>query len=285
MLYPDFIELTCEIIPIEPFRDIIISELADLGFDSFEETPVGFKSYIVSNKLDKERTLKVFERFEEDGLKVVDLKFEIIPGTNWNAVWEKNFEPVEIGDKCYVRAPFHAPSDKFAFDVIIEPKMSFGTGHHETTTLIAEWLLEESLKYKTVLDMGCGTGLLAIIAARMGAEKVLAIDNDPNAYENAVENVERNNCPQVSVLLGDSALIGDEVFDLIASNITRNVLLQDMAKYVSVLRPGGKLFMSGFFEYDKQELVLKSEKLGLELIGEKTKNGWLALCFTIKMPF
>ena len=285
MTFKDYIELNCKVNPLEPWRDILVSELAELGYESFEEITAGFLAFIAVEHFDQSLTISALKALSQDGIPEVEYTFSTLAGKNWNAVWESNFEAVAYGNKCLVRAPFHPTSDAFAMEIVIEPKMSFGTGHHETTSLMAEWILEENMQNKAVLDMGCGTGLLAIIAAKMGATPVVAIDNDPSAYENTMENIIRNNCPEIRVQLGDSSLLGHDTYDVIIANITRNILLQDMAKYVSVLHGDGKLLLSGFFEADKEEMVLNAEKLGLEYLGEKTKKGWLALCFKKKLPY
>ena len=275
----DYVELSCRLEPVQPWSDIFIAALADLGFESFEETEEGFKAYISAHDFREEALAEALDAGDAEPKPRMDYVVKKIDGQNWNQVWESNFEPVLIGNACYVRAPFHPTKPGVEMEFVIEPKMSFGTGHHETTSLMAEWLLEETLKRKTVLDMGCGTGLLAIMAARKGARQVVAIDNYIYAYENTIENAERNNTPWIHVLHGDASLLGAETFDVIIANITKNVLLQDMEKYVSVLDPGGVLLLSGFLEKDRQDMIGAVESLGLSFSGEKKKKDWLALRF------
>lgn len=275
----DYVELNCRLDPVQPWSDIFIAALADLGFESFEETDEGFKAYISAPDFSEEALAEALDAGEVEDKPRMDYVVKQIDGQNWNQVWESNFEPVLIGNACYVRAPFHPTKPGVEMEFVIEPKMSFGTGHHETTSLMVEWLLEEEVAGKSVLDMGCGTGLLAIMAARKGAKPVLAIDNYIYAYENTIENAQRNNTPWIRVLHGDASLLGAESFDLIIANITKNVLLQDMESYVSVLRSGGVLLLSGFLEKDRKDMIAAVEELGLSFAGEKKKKDWLALRF------
>ncbi|MBW6498257.1 MAG: 50S ribosomal protein L11 methyltransferase [Bacteroidales bacterium] len=275
----DYVELTCRLQPVQPWSDIFIAELAEIGFESFEEFDFGFKAYIGAADFNEELMKAVLSPQGIQAKPEVEFEVKKIDGKNWNQVWESNFEPVLIGNACYVRAPFHPTRPDVEMEFVIEPKMSFGTGHHETTSLMVEWLLEESFEDKSVLDMGCGTGLLAIMAARKGARPVTAIDNYIYAYENTIENAQRNNTPWINVLHGDASLLGNESYDVIIANITKNVLLQDMGKYVSVLNPGGVLLLSGFLEKDRNDMISCVEDLGLAFEGEKKKKDWLALRF------
>jgi ribosomal protein L11 methyltransferase len=275
----DYVELTCQVEPLQPWSDIFISELAEAGFESFEETPQGFKAYIQATDFNQDILEGIFglESYPEKPILKTSIKH--IDGKNWNEVWESNFEPVLVGNSLYIRAPFHPSIETAELEVIIEPKMSFGTGHHETTSLMSEWLLEIDFKEKAVLDMGCGTGILAILAAMKGAERVVAIDNYIYAYENTIENAQRNNVPSIIVHHGDAELLGGETFDIIIANITRNVLLQDMDTYVDVLNDGGTILFSGFLEKDRGYITSKATSLGLKFVGEKKNKDWLALNF------
>ncbi len=275
----DYIELNCIVDPLQPWSDVFISVLAEVGFESFEESPTGFKAYIQAATFNKDLLDGIFDIEHYCEKPVVSTSIKHIDGKNWNEVWESNFEPVMIGGELLVRAPFHPPNDSAKLEVIIEPQMSFGTGHHETTSLMSEWLLEIDFQQRTVLDMGCGTGILAIIAAMRGAKRVVAIDNYIYAYENTIENAKRNNVPSIVVKHGDSELLGTETFDVIIANITRNVLLQDMNTYVGVLRPGGTILFSGFLEKDRGTITSKASSLGLTYVGEKKNKDWLALNF------
>jgi ribosomal protein L11 methyltransferase len=275
----DYVELIITLEPLEPWREILMAELADIGFDSFEETTNGLKAFGNVESFDIELTGKVLESVKKSGNLRVVAEHKIIGSQNWNQVWESNFEPVVLANACYVRAPFHPQGQGYELELIIEPKMSFGTGHHETTALMAEWLFDTDMHVKSTLDMGCGTGLLAMIAAHRGAKPVFAIDNYIFAYENTLENVERNNLPWIRVLHGDAGNLGNEKFDIIIANITKNVLLKDMETYVSVLNTGGIVFLSGFLKKDRKDIVHCAEKLGLSFAGEKSKNDWQALKF------
>lgn len=275
----DYVELTCRLNPLQPWSDIFIAELADIGFESFEENDHGFKAYINASDFNEQLLNEVFSPEGNEAKPGVEYEFIKIDGKNWNQLWESNFEPVLIGNACYVRAPFHPARPDVELEFVIEPKMSFGTGHHETTSLMVEWLLEETFEGKSVLDMGCGTGLLAIMAARKGARPVTAIDNYIYAYENTIENAQRNNTPHINVLHGNAGLLGKETFDILIANITKNVLLQDMEKYVSVLNPEGVLLLSGFLEKDRADIIECVQSLGLTFAGEKKKKDWLALRF------
>ena len=206
--------------------------------------------------------------------------YQLVEDQNWNAVWESNYEAVVIANRCGIRAPFHPENKDVEYDLVIEPKMSFGTAHHETTSNMIEFLLEEDLKNKTVLDMGCGTSVLAILAAKRGGINIYAIDNDEWAYENSLENIERNQVPEIKVLLGDAALLHDMSFDVIIANINRNILLNDIKHYVNVLNDNGVLLMSGFYEQDIPAIKEETEKYNLHFDRYKLKNNWVAIRFT-----
>jgi ribosomal protein L11 methyltransferase len=273
----DFAELICRVNPLDPWRDLLIAQLADAGWEGFEETTNGFKAWISVESFDEMLMQQALE-LETHG-EIVKLNHELttIGSKNWNREWESNFQPVWVADTCYIRAPFHPVRPEAIWQITIEPKMSFGTGHHETTSLAVEWLLETDLKGKSVLDMGCGTGVLAILAAMKGAWPVTAIDNFLYAWENTRENAERNAYPDIEVLLGDASLLGKQQYDVIIANITRNVLIQDMGAYKRALKSAGCVILSGFLEGDKQHVIQAAKQMGLNLDGEKFRNGWVAL--------
>ncbi len=273
----DYIELTCKLEPIEPWREILIAQLADIGFDSFEETYEGFKAYIPKSEYNEESQAFAMALPAAEVNPVTSVETADIKGINWNQEWEKNFNPIWVAKRVFIRAPFHAANHDALYEVVIEPKMSFGTGHHETTRLIIEWMLESNLSLKSLLDMGCGTGVLAVLAAKMGASRVVAIDNYIYAYENTRDNMLRNGLSGVVVKHGDASILGDETFDVILANITRNVLLEDLPKYHAVLRDGGVLFLSGFLEADKDVVIDRAHGLGLVLKGEKYLEKWVSL--------
>lgn len=256
-------------------RDILVAELGAIGFESFTETDDGGLSAYIQSDDWAEGMLEQVQILssEEVDFEVIREKIEQV---NWNEEWEKNFEPIEVQGKVSVRAPFHE-GEELEYNIVIEPKMSFGTGHHETTHLMIEHLLEIDLKGKSVLDMGCGTGILAIFAEMRGASEVEAIDIDPWCYENSVENVARNGCQRIKVFEGDASLLKMQKFDVIIANINRNILLSDMSKYVGCLNSRGLLLLSGFYLEDVEKIGQKAEELGLELENEKERNRWVGL--------
>ncbi len=279
----DYIEVYIRVKPVDPWSDILIAGLAEIGFESFSEEAYGLRAYIPEPAFNEASVRSFFEDYTVGGRETSpeSLSFQVsrMGGKNWNAVWESNFSPVEIAGRCLVRAPFHEKPADIDYDIVIEPKMSFGTGHHETTVLVAEWLMDTDVKEKKVLDMGCGTGVLAILAAKMGASSVTAVDNYLYAWENTVENAERNGIKNIQALHGDATLLGDEQFDMILANITRNVLLEDMGTYCSVLSEGGSIFLSGFLLSDKEIIQGEAAKQGLRMAGSRQKGDWLSLKF------
>jgi ribosomal protein L11 methyltransferase len=270
----NYLEFTFDIEPLEPASEILIAELGLVGFESFVENDSGITAYIPE------------EEFEEDSLAGVHIlqseEFSIsysrkkIEQVNWNEEWEKNFLPIMVEDSCCVRAPFH-PQPNLKYDIVIEPKMSFGTGHHATTHMMIQFLLKNDFQGKSVLDMGCGTGVLAIVAEKRGAREVDAIDIDNWCYQNSVENVERNNCSKISVYEGGAELLGEKKYDVIIANINRNILLEDIPTYIRCLEQGGDLYLSGFYEADIPVIREKCEQGGLELSSQLERDEWVAL--------
>jgi ribosomal protein L11 methyltransferase len=263
--------------------DILSGLLADAGFESFEETEKGLKAYVAENLFDETAVKNILNDFPLSDVNISYIK-EYIKSQDWNEEWEKNyFQPIIIDNQVVIHSSFHKDFPKLKYDIVIDPRMAFGTGHHATTSMMTAFLLESEIEDKTVLDMGCGTAVLAILARMKGALKVAAIDNDRWAYENALENIALNGTPDIAVSLGDAGLLGAEKFDFIFANINRNILLNDIPKYAQCLNMGGTLYVSGFYAADIPLLVEKSNESGLKFAAEKSENEWRALKF-IKSP-
>ncbi|MGV6845176.1 MAG: 50S ribosomal protein L11 methyltransferase [Lutibacter sp.] len=269
-----YIEYQFEINPLKPGSEILIAELGLAGFESFVETEKGVTAYI-QNKDWNPKILDNIYCLNSQEFKITH-SFKKIEQVNWNSEWEKNFNPIQVENKVYVRAPFHQP-ENYPYEIVIEPKMSFGTGHHETTFMMVQHLLNIDLKDKNVLDMGCGTGILAILAEKLGAKTVEAIDNDNWCYVNSIENIHRNQCEKIAVFEGDASLLVHKNYDVIIANINRNILLNDMESYVKSLAKDGILLLSGFYKNDIPIIQKSVEKLGLKLVNTISKNRWVAL--------
>ena len=269
-----YIEYNFTFSPKEPISEILIAELGNVGFESFVETENGVTAYIQKTDWNAEILADVFVLNSDEFS--IEYNLNEVPQTNWNAEWEKNFEPIQVDDLVCIRAPFHE-NPNLKYDIVIEPKMSFGTGHHETTHMMVQHLLQLDLENKKVLDMGCGTGILAIFAEMKGAKPLDAIDIDNWCYENSVENVTRNNCDNISVYEGDATLLVDKKYDVIIANINRNILLIDMKVYTNCLEEGGILLLSGFYEQDIPVIDAEVIKYGLKLEKFIQRNNWVAL--------
>ncbi len=273
----DYSEIKLTITPVMPFAEIIMAELGDAGYDSFVETDTGLLAYIPANQFDEEILKQVIASV---GGCTATYTISTLPDQDWNAEWEKEHKPVMVDDFCWIYAPFHSPNPQAEYNILIEPKMSFGTAHHPTTYLMLKLLNNEPLAGKRVLDMGSGTGVLSIFAEKRGAAYVEAIDNDEWAYRNALENLENNNCRNIKALLGDAALLTpDKRFDVVVANINRNILLRDMPSYISVLAPGGTLLLSGFYEHDIPAIRAKAEASGLAFDHYESRQNWVAVKF------
>jgi len=275
----DFLKLTIKISPFTDWlRDVIAAELADTGFESFVETENGLEAFIPEKLLIEKSLWEVLKPFQNDFEFAIEK--ECIKSKNWNEEWEKNyFKPLVIKDECVIRAPFHTDFPKAKYEIIIEPNMAFGTGNHETTTMMIEHILENDMEGKKVLDMGCGTGILGILASMKGAEKVTAIDIDEWSFNGTKENSALNNIQNIEVKQGNVSLLGAEKYDYIFANIQRNVLLNDMPVYSRCLKKNGKIFLSGYYENDMNDIKTKAEKQGLKDAGFKMKNNWVANAF------
>ena len=260
--------------PKEPGSEILIAELGEKPFESFIESDSGIVAYIkkefwTDDLIDDLHILQSPEF-------AITYKIEEIEQVNWNQEWEKNFDPIDVDGKCHVRAPFHPKTDA-EFDIVIEPKMSFGTGHHETTHMMIQHLLETDVQGKKTLDMGCGTAILAILAEMKGAKPIDAIDIDNWCYLNSIENAERNNCSQITVYEGDASLLSGRKYDVIIANINRNILLNDMQYYVDSLNTDGVLLLSGFYQDDIQAIDDSCRQKGLTFVKKHNRNNWVSL--------
>ena len=272
----NYIEYDFTVSPLEMGSEILIAELAEVGFDSFVDTPTGIKAYISKDSWNEQ----ILEDIYLLGNPEFTISYQIteIEQVNWNEEWEKNFSPIVVEDLCTVRANFH-PAPNTPYDIVITPKMSFGTGHHETTYMMLQQLLSLSLESMKVLDMGCGTGILAIMAALRGARDITAIDIDPWCVENASENVQQNDCSFITIKEGDVSLIAGEHYNLILANINRNILLSDIPAYAQTLLPKGLLLVSGFYEEDLAAIKEKCQEVGLTYISHIERNRWVSAKF------
>lgn len=261
----------------ENLKDMFVELLGTIGFDSFMDTDEGFEAYCKEPSLDEDALADIMQM--EQFAKVKLLKKELIPDQDWNATWEASYEPVIINEFCRIRAPFHQVEGSYKYDIIIEPKMSFGTAHHETTSQIIELMLQSDFTGMNLLDMGSGTGVLAILAKKLGSATTVAIDNDEWAYRNALDNVRLNDENDIVVEFGDANNLNGRQFDVILANINRNILLRDMKEYVKCLVDGGKIFFSGFYEEDLVLISKEAERLGLKYSNHVTKNNWTAAVF------
>ncbi len=264
----------------EPYIEILIAEMDNFGAESMMELEDGLEVYLEESLFDQARLDEVMDRYRD-----ADISYSItkVATRNWNEEWEKNYDPIQVGDQCLVRASFHSGNPDIPYEIVINPRMSFGTGHHATTWLMLSRQLELDHTGKRVLDAGCGTGILAIMAEKRGATEVIAYDNNSWTIENAPENVELNDCKSIEILEGtiDTLNLSGK-FDIILANINKNVLLEEMSSYVSYLGQPGVLILSGFYEGDAPDLEAKAVSLGLMLRDKATKNDWMALVFDYK---
>jgi ribosomal protein L11 methyltransferase len=272
----NYLEFKFIIEPVQPASEILIAELGLAGFESFVENEDGITAYIPVEEYEPENFSGI-HILQSDEFEISYTQTEI-EQVNWNQEWEKNFHPIVVNDECGVRAPFH-PKPDVIYDIVIEPKMSFGTGHHATTHMMIEFLLKNEFEGKEVLDMGCGTGVLAIVAEKRGATAVDAIDIDNWCYQNTIENVERNACENITAYEGAAELLEGKSYDSIIANINRNILLEDLHTYAACLRPDGELFLSGFYEADIPAIRKKCEGLGMRFAEQLMRDEWVALKF------
>ena len=255
---------------------MLTTMLGELGFDSFMDDDMALKAYCNADQRDDQAVEELLRMAAFKGVHL--LTVEEMPDKDWNEVWEASYQPVVVNRRCRVRAPFHEPDPTFEFDLVIEPKMSFGTANHETTAQIITLMLETDFKEKDVLDMGSGTAVLAILAKKLGAAKTVAIDNDEWAYRNAFTNVALNGIDDIEIVLGDATSIKGE-YDIVLANINRNILLRDMSQYIAAMRPQGHVFFSGFYTEDLGSIKDEAERHGLRYVRHLAKNNWVAAEF------
>lgn len=277
----NYYELLFTTITTEDYQqDLLISALGDIGFDTFEEIELGFKAYIRQDDFDQAKLNEVLEAYRD--MFTFSYDINLIPQKNWNEVWERNFEPIQIADQVFVRATFHQAKPEFPYEIVIDPKMAFGTGHHQTTAMMMGLMLENDFAGKKVLDMGCGTGILAILAAKLGATDITAIDYDVICYESTIENSALNNINNIKALCGSKEAIPDEQYDIILANINRNILIDQMPRYAEALKPGGEIYFSGFYESPDLDIITdEARKYNLKYITHKKDKEWVAAKFVL----
>lgn len=273
-----YLELSYALPVDEDLSEIFIARLYELGFDSFSQEDTILKAYVHEKDFDAESLKSILNEPEFSEVRL--LTHESLAEQNWNALWESNYQAVIINNKCRIRAPFHAADPAFEFDLLIEPKMSFGTAHHETTSQMLAMMLTLEFKNKSTLDMGSGTAVLAILARKKGAYPVVAVDNDEWAFNNALDNIKLNDTNDIKVVLGDAKDIGNQMFDIVIANINRNILLQDMPFYTAALAPNGLLMMSGFYEDDLPLIQAKARELDMIYVRHTSVNQWVAVLFS-----
>ncbi|MET4083376.1 ribosomal protein L11 methyltransferase [Pedobacter sp. UYP30] len=274
-----YIKVVVQFDKIEDYQqDLFINDLADIGFDAFEEAKNGFTAYMIKDHFSEEQLKVVIANYEKEF--ATSYEIEDVPEENWNLEWEKNFEPLVVYDVCYVRATFHKLEPSYPYEIVIDPKMAFGTGHHQTTTMMMEYIIAADVKDKTVLDMGCGTGILAILAAKMGAKELTAVDYDEVCYESTKENAALNHIENITAVCGSKEAIPESAFDVIFANINRNILLDQISRYAEVLVDNGRIFFSGFYLDPDLELIkVECAKYGLNYVDHKQQDNWVAAQF------
>ncbi|WP_379969650.1 50S ribosomal protein L11 methyltransferase [Epilithonimonas sp. UC225_85] len=268
-----YLEFNFKIKPLQPWNEILMAELIEIGFDSFTEEYDGILGYIQKDLFNEEELKNIYLLQNEE--IEISYTYEEMPNINWNEEWEKNFSPINVEDKVLIRAEFHE-SDPNMHEIVIQPKMSFGTGHHPTTHLMIQQMLDMDLDNKKVLDMGCGTSVLAIFAKQKGAGRTVAIDIDEWSVENSKENAARNNV-ELDIELGTADNLGKEKFEIILANINRNILISDIPTYVSVLEDGGKLLLSGLCFFDVDDILEVCTEQNLKLEKKIQREEWVSL--------
>lgn len=280
----NYIEITltaCE--PVDQNVEIISAYLSEFGFEGVAEDEI-VKAYVAENEKSDEEIKVLIDELIEKKLCFDEYSIDIIKPKNWNEEWEKNyFQPIVIGEQCLIKSSFHKTDLKAKYEIIIDPKMSFGTGHHETTSMMAEYILEIDIKDKTVMDMGTGTGILGILASMIGCTKIVGIDNDSWCYENAEENIEKNNINNFEMILGDAGMLKSypNTFDVFIANINRHILLADIKYYVKSMKNPSVLLLSGFYLEDLVDIEAECTKHGLKFIDKKIKKNWVCAKFEL----
>lgn len=271
----DYMQVRLDVKPCsEVATDVLAAMLGEIGYESFVPDGEGVTAFVPQGKYDEGQLKSILNRFPLEEVSV-EWQVTFVPGQDWNEEWEKNyFKPIVVGDECVIHSTFHKDVPQARYDVLIDPKMAFGTGHHETTTLMLQAILSTDFTGRSVLDMGCGTAVLAILAGMKGASPVVAVDIDEFATENAQENVRLNRVPDIEIRLGGVEVLKQETFDFIFANINRNILLADMHAYVDRMTSGSRLFMSGFYVEDIPAIQAEAERLGLRMAGHAEKNRW-----------
>lgn len=275
----NYYELTFTIEQSEDFqKDLLINALGEIGFDTFEEIETGFKAYIPETDFNEELLIEALEPYMD--MFAFSHDIQLIPQKNWNEAWESNFEPIAIGDVVFVRATFHEPRPEYRHEIVIDPKMAFGTGHHQTTAMMLHQMLENDFTGKAVLDMGCGTGILAIMASKLQAKSVVAIDYDPVCFDSTIENAQLNHIKNITAICGSKEAIPNEQYDTILANINRNILIDQMARYAEALKPGGEIYFSGFYEFPDLDIIKEEAgKYGMTYVSHKKDKEWVAAKF------
>lgn len=278
----NYIQISFSFSSIEEYQhDLLIAELADIGFDTFEDTDIGFEAFILANNYNEAVLKNVLAGFSDD----LDYTYSVnsIEPQNWNEEWEKNFSPLIINQDCYIRATFHEQQPQYKYQIVIDPKMAFGTGHHQTTTMMMLYILETRFKDKLVLDMGAGTGILGILASKLGAKQIIAIDNDEVCYRSAIENAVLNQIDNLTSLCGSKEVIPNFNFDFVFANINRNILLDQIESYANVLKQDGSIYFSGFYEDPDLEMIkLHCANFNLAYVDHKKDGEWVAAHFLKK---
>jgi len=272
--------IVCKVACLPEFVDILMAELAEISFESFMESSDGFEAYMPEHQFDQEALDRILDRYADQ--TPISVAHNLLPRINWNEEWEKNYDPIKVGNRVFVRASFHPNQPDFEHEIIINPKMSFGTGHHATTHMMLELLLEIEVTGKSVLDVGSGTGILAIMARKLGAASVEAFDIDDWCVENGNENFGMNGMPELTMGLGTIADVDPKgPFDIVLANINKNVLLSEMDHYARLLKPTGLLLVSGIYDADVVDLTKIAQSLSLRVAHQKTKNNWAAVAFHV----